>query len=110
MLVEPLTRLLENNVSWDWTDEQSAAVQKIKTALSENRVLTIFDPNLPTELLTDASSVGIAAILMQNKDGNLKVIGYFSKQTTPGQILYYSYELETLAIVLLLQHFPVTIS
>ena len=57
-----------------------------------------------TQLHTDASCEGIAAILLQKqKDGKWKPVLYFSQRTTPEERKYHSYELETLAIVRALQ-------
>lgn len=66
-----------------------------------------FDPTLPTELHTDASSIGYGAILFQKHDGLNKVVGYFSRRTTSSDSRYHSYELETLAIFNALKHFRV---
>jgi ribonuclease HI len=70
-------------------------------------VLAIFNPQLPTELHTDASALGLGAILLQEHDGKQRVVAYYSKQTTVDQRQYHSYELETMAVVYALKHFRV---
>lgn len=69
--------------------------------------LILFDPSLPTELHTDASTIGYGGILIQKQEGNTRVIGYFSKRTLKFEEHYHSYELETLAVVNSLRHFRV---
>jgi hypothetical protein len=70
-------------------------------------IQVIFNPDFPTELHTDASSIGYGAILIQKYDGQNKVVAYYSKRTSPSESKYHSYELETLAIVKALRHFRV---
>lgn len=66
----------------------------------------IFDPSLPTEVHTDASSLGYGAILHQvHKDGSRRVVAYYSQVTKGAEPKYRSYELETLAVVKALKHF-----
>lgn len=79
--------------------------QDIINYLTTEPILSIFDPDLPIELHTDASSIGYGAILMQIDNGRRKVISYFSMRTTDTESRYHSYELETLAVVKSLKHF-----
>ena len=82
--------------------------QEVKDRLTTRPILAIFDPTLITELHTDASSLGVGAMLMQRTtDGPVVVVAYYSKQTTPDQRCYHSYELETMAVVFALRHFRV---
>lgn len=61
---------------------------------------------MPTEVHTDASSVGYGAVLMQVHEGGRKrVIAYFSRLTQGAESRYHSYELETLTVVKALQNF-----
>lgn len=102
-----ITKLTKNNQKWEWGQEQDEARNYVITHLITKPLLTIFDPNLKTELHTDASSLGYGAILMQKVDGQSKVVAYFSKRTSPAESRYCSYDLETLAIYNALQHFRV---
>lgn len=69
--------------------------------------MVIFDPDKHTEVHTDASAIGIGAILLQQVNGQMSVVAYYSRQTTADQRCYHSYELETMAVVLVLRHFRV---
>lgn len=62
-------------------------------------MLCIFDPELPNEQNTDPSSIGYGGVLLKIFDSNNGVIGYFSKLNTKTEDKYYSYELETLAVI-----------
>jgi len=65
IIVEPLTRLTRKNVPWEWEDSQQRAFSTIKNKLTTRPVLSIFDPNRPTEVHTDASAIDVGAILLQ---------------------------------------------
>lgn len=72
----------------------------LKQKLVSGPVLSLFNPQLETELHTDTSSVAYAAILLQKAPtGELHPIHYMSKRTTDAESKYSSYELEALAIV-----------
>lgn len=102
-----ITKLVKNDQKWDWGSEQEQARHYILNCLTKEPLLSIFDPNLETELHTDASSIGYGAILLQRHNGLNKVVAYFSKKTTPCESRYHSYELETLSIFNALKNFRV---
>jgi transposase InsO family protein len=104
-IVVPITSLTKQDCRWSWGEPQETAFNKIKEILSKEPVLAIFNPALKTELHTDASSIGVGAILFQFVSGQQRVVAYFSKQTTVEQHHYHSYELETMAVVFALRHF-----
>lgn len=57
---------------------------------------------------TDASSIGVAGILLQSTDEkNWKPVFYYSRHCTPTETKYHSYELEILAVVESLERFRV---
>lgn len=72
--------------------------------------MSIFDPTAETELHTDASKVGIGGgILVQRTRGknSFQPVAFYSRQTTPEEKNFHSYELETLAVVCSLKKFRV---
>ncbi|KAJ0175949.1 hypothetical protein K1T71_008123 [Dendrolimus kikuchii] len=101
-----ISHLIKKDVKFQWGPDQDQVRQDLIKRLTSEPILAIFDPNLPTELHTDASSVGYGAVLMQvYADGGKRVIAYFSKVTQGAEAKYHSYELETLAVVKALQYF-----
>jgi hypothetical protein len=102
-----INALTKKDVNFIWTDEHEAARQYVVDCLTSKPLLSVFHPELPTELHTDASSIGYGGILIQKHDGQNRVVAYFSKRTSPTEARYHSYELETLAIVNSLKHFRV---
>ena len=64
-LLSPLHRLLKKNVPWQWTKTEDEAFRKLKDALCSTEVLAYYSPDQPLVLQTDASSVGLGAVLLQ---------------------------------------------
>nr|CAI5841376.1 unnamed protein product [Callosobruchus analis] len=94
-----LTNLLRKKTAWSWTENHNKAVRELKSALTSNPVLIIFDPTLKTILYTDASRDGIGGILIQITSKGEQPVAYYSKQTSSAEKKYHSFELELLAIV-----------
>ena len=62
----PLTKLLKKEQSFIWGDEQETAFRTLKGNLVKRPVLKMYNPKVAkTELRTDASAVGLGALLLQ---------------------------------------------
>ena len=72
---EPLRRLTRKDVPWEWTQQEQEAFDNIKEALTSTQVMAYFNPAKQTEVLVDASPVGVGAILAQEG----KIIAYASR-------------------------------
>lgn len=84
---------------------------ELKTLLVTKPVLALYNREYETKIHTDACKTGIAGILMQRQpSGDLKPVIYFSRVTTKEEMIYHSYELETLAVVESLKRFEIYIS
>lgn len=101
-----IANLTRKDVHFNWGEEQEQVRREIIEHLTNEPVLAIYNPKLPIEVHTDASSIGYGAVLLQvYKSGHKRVIAYFSRLTQAAEPKYHSYELETLAVVKALQHF-----
>ena len=60
-----LRELTHNNTTWNWLPEHEEDFQRIKNVLSDTANLAPYDPKRKTELITDASRVGIGFVLVQ---------------------------------------------
>ncbi|KAL0881567.1 hypothetical protein ABMA27_001398 [Loxostege sticticalis] len=100
LIARPLSDMLKKG-AFCFEDEQKQAFEELKTRLCSEPVLKIFDIQLDTELHTDASKYGYAAILMQrdSTDGCLHPVHFMSRKTTEAQQKCSSYELEALAVI-----------
>lgn len=105
-LSEPLRRLMVQQSQFRWTEDQQTAFDVIKKAIGRNETLGYFNPKDRTELLADASPVGLGAMLQQvDANGTKRIIGYASKSLTTTERKYYQTEREALAIVWAIEKF-----
>ena len=61
----PLTKLAHHNVMFEWTDQCSKAFNHLRELLMEYPILRYPDPKLGYILYTDASGIGLSAVLTQ---------------------------------------------
>ena len=97
IIAAPMLKLLKKDFEFEWKQEQQDAFDEIRKRLAQRPILRLYDLNAPTELHTDASSVGIAGILLQKSSDKWYAVSYFSRKTNPTEMKYHSYELEMLA-------------
>ncbi len=65
-IASPLTRLLKKNTQFIWHDAQIQAFETLKHALTQAPTLAFpdYEYTQPSTLCTDASALGIGAVLM----------------------------------------------
>lgn len=107
VLTHDLYKLLKKDHPWSWEEPQQNAFEKLKQILTQRPILAVYKPNAQTEVHTDASSKGLAGILLQKHGDALRPVAYFSRKTSKEEALYHSFELETLAVVESLRRFRV---
>ena len=100
-IAEPITRLTRKNELFVWGPEQQGSIAKIKHMLAYEPTRRLFDPDSPVELHTDASSIGIGSILIQNG----QTVDYFSRKLSDAERRLAATELECLAVVDSIDHF-----
>jgi transposase InsO family protein len=81
-----------------WTSECAQAFEALRAKLVEAPVLAIADSQLPFELHTDASQLGLGAALYQKHDGVLHPVAFASRSTSPSERNYPAHKLEFLAL------------
>ena len=99
-IAAPLRLLTHKDVEWKWTNTEEKALQAIKDKLTTT-AMAYFDPRKKTELIVDASPVGLGAVLCQEG----KVLQYASKSLSDVEGRYSQIEKEALAIVWGCEHF-----
>ena len=110
-ITEPLTRLLQKNSKFHWTDQCQFAFEQLKAMLQRAPVLSAPDFTRPFKLAVDASDVAAGGVLLQeDHDGIDHPVCYFSKKFDQHQKNYSTIEKECLALILALQHFNVYVS
>lgn len=106
-IAKPLSDLTRNNTTFVFNDEQRKSFNALKEKVTQRPVLNIFRKDAETELHTDASKSGTAAILMQRSpdDNEFHPIHYLSRKNTAEQEKWFSYELELYAIFVAVEKF-----
>ena len=108
-IAEPLTELTKsrNPDKVKWTDDCEVVFCKLKEILVAPPVLKVVEPDKPYILQTDASELGLGAVLSQLKDGEEHPVAFVSRKLLPREKNYSVIEKECLAIVWSLQMFYV---
>ena len=88
-----------------YTDEERKAFNTLRDALEAEPILAHPDWSKPFEVHTDASIIGLGAVLVQKIDGKERVISYASRSLRNAENNYSVWELECLAIVWALRLF-----
>ncbi len=106
VIAKPLHRLTERNVPFKWTAESQAAFEELRQKLVTAPVLGVPDFSREFIIDTDASDVGIGAVLSQAQDdGTEKVISYASRVLSKPERRYCVTRKELLAVVTFVRHF-----
>lgn len=101
----PLREMLRRE-PFQWTSQADRAYEDVKNALTSSEVLMPYDPHLPLLLATDASKVGIGAVLSHRLENGLeRPIAYASRALTATEQKYPQMDREALAIVWAVQKF-----
>lgn len=92
----PLTELLKKNVQFVWSSVASSAFVALQNALIQAPVLALPNFKLPFDLHTDASGLGIGAVLSQQGHP----VAYLSKALSLRAQALSTYEKECLALIM----------
>ena len=107
-IAAPLHKLTKKNVPFEWTPECESSFAQLKQLLVEAPVLVYprFGPREEFLLETDASSVGLGAVLSQKQpDERFHPIAYASRSLQPHEKNYAISELGTLGLVWAVKYF-----
>lgn len=94
-MTEPLRRLEDKDVEWQWLTQHSIAFNTVKKYLTESPVLKYYNVNEEVTIQCDASETGLGAVLMQKG----QPVCYASRALTDTETRYAQIEKELLAIV-----------
>ena len=104
-IAKPLYMLMEKEAVFSWTAECEQAFQTLKSALVTPPILAYPSEKEVFILDTDASSVGLGAVLSQVQDGVEKVVAYYSRVLNSTERKYCVTRRELLAVVKAVDHF-----
>ncbi|CAM8986894.1 unnamed protein product [Rhodiola kirilowii] len=103
--VLPLSRLLQKDVPFEFTEECKAAFDDLKVALTSAPIIQAPDWTQPFEIMCDASDYAVGAVLGQRKEKKPMVIHYASRTLDVAQRNYSTTKKELLAVIFALEKF-----
>ena len=98
-MAAPLIALTRKRATISWSWEVQEAFKKIKEALSQNIGRTCWNSVLPTRVTTDASGIGLGAILEQKHGEEWETVAVWSRGLNACQRNYSILDKEWLAIL-----------
>ena len=101
----PLNKLLEKNKPFIWMEECTKAYQELKDVLLKEPVVAYSDFSVPFRLYTDASNIGLGAILAQKQEGWERIICCASRTLNKSEQNYIATKKEYLALVWRIKNF-----
>lgn len=94
-LTAPIRNLLKKDSVWEWTGNQTKALNLIKDRLTKSPVLSSFDPSKSITIQTDSSQSGLGCCLLQNN----QPVAYASRSLSPSETQWAQIEKEMAAIL-----------
>ena len=76
---DPLRKIARQGESFTWGEEQENAFQKLKRQIASAPVLAYFDKEAHTQIIADASPVGLGAVLIQERNEERRAVCYASR-------------------------------
>lgn len=110
---EPLKQILRHklgkkaNIGELWTNEHNIAFGNLKEMLSKIETLGYYDVKDKTQVIADASPVGLGAVLVQIDDKGPRIIAYGNRTLSQCERKYSQTEKEALALVWAIEHFNI---
>lgn len=107
-IASPITSLLHGKKKGQaigWTPEADVALKEIKLLISSAPVLVSPDFSKRFFIQTDASDVGLGAVLFQEQDGLEHPIAFASRTLTSTERKYAATERELLGVIFGVEHF-----
>lgn len=98
-LTDPLRLLMKQKQKFVWAKEQQEAFDHLKQHMLSPTTLGYFDVDDRTQLMADASPVGLGAVLIQVNELGPRIISYASKSLSDVEKRYAQTEKEALALV-----------
>ena len=76
---DPLRKTARQGESFIWGEEQEKSFQELKRQIVSAPVLAYFDKEAHTQIIAEASPVGLGAVLIQEKNGECRAVCYASR-------------------------------
>lgn len=97
-LTDCLSQLTSKSTKFKWTSEHQAAFEQLQQVFFSEPFVTLPQWDKPFILNTDASGTAISGVLMQESEGTLHPISYYSRSLSNSERNYPAIKLELFAI------------
>jgi len=104
-IAKPLTNMLGKGIIFFWSSEAQKAFELLRCELLKASSLCLPDLNKPFVIQTDASDIGIGAVLLQEHDEKKFPIYFYSRTLNQAEKNYTVSEKECLAVVQAIKKF-----
>jgi hypothetical protein len=108
-IVKPLMDLTKDEFKgkkFEWSDAAERAFKTLKPTFTSAPILRYFDPRLLMVIETNVRNFAIGAILLQVKNGYLKLVAFHSRKMDKVEINYNIHDKEILAIISTFKEWP----
>ena len=102
---KPLTSLLKDGFTFQWTEEEQKAFESLRDLICSDPILQFPDFSKPFLVTTDASHYALGAVLSQGKVGHDLPICFASRILQKAELNYSTIEKELLAIIYAVKQF-----
>ncbi|GBG64961.1 hypothetical protein CBR_g48710 [Chara braunii] len=102
----PSGRLFKKEAIWQWDEDCTSALKKLKRALIKYPVLKVPDSSLPFVVTTDASRYGIGAVLQQDEGNGYRPVEFMSARMPSEKVATSTYDVHFYASFALIYLFP----
>ena len=98
-IAAPLFPLTSSKKRFEWSEAATEAVRTLQKQIAQAPCLARWDPILPTRVVTDASKVGIGAVLEQRHEAGWRPVAFWSRRLKDPETRYHTTDREWLAVV-----------
>lgn len=102
---EPLRQLTKKGTHFELKSKHQNAFDQLKEHLTNHSTLGYYNVNDQTQLIADASPVGLGCVLIQFKNNDPRIISYANRSLTGPELNYAQTEKEALALVWAVERF-----
>ncbi len=99
-VAETLRACIRKGSDFIWSEDTQQCFDAVKQVLIHSPALSLFNPDFPTVVSTDASDYGLGAVLAQvHEDKTERVVAFASRTFSPAERKYSTIEKEAFACV-----------
>ncbi|VDI25705.1 Hypothetical predicted protein [Mytilus galloprovincialis] len=84
----PLRALTRKDATFTWGKDEQRSFDELKRRLANAETLGYYDKSALTKVIADASPVGLGAVLIQEQNGEMRIISYASRSLSDTERRY----------------------